>query len=83
VSRNAALELRVLADLLRETRLQQGLSQENAGAAGGLARKTFGQIERGDSSPLFESVLDSIRGVGREPADFLRSYADRLEAASD
>ena len=77
----AAHELRVLAELLREQRLRKGLSQENAGLAGGLARKTFGKIERGDASPRFESVLHSIRGVGLRRGDFFRAYADRLDAA--
>jgi DNA-binding XRE family transcriptional regulator len=81
VQPTAVQELRVLAELLREQRLRKGLSQENAGLAGGLARKTFGKIERGDASPLFESVVDSIRGIGDEPADFFRAYADRLDAA--
>ena len=71
----------MLAELLRDQRLRKGLSQENVGLAGGLARKTFGKIERGDTSPRFESVLDSIRGVGDRPADFFRAYADRLDAA--
>ena len=77
----AAHELRVLAELLREQRRRKGLSQENAGLAGGLARKTYGKIERGESSPRFASVLDGIRGIGEDSADFFRAYADRLDAA--
>jgi transcriptional regulator with XRE-family HTH domain len=74
-------ELRVITTTVRELRAQRGLTQEAAGLNGGLGRKYFGQLERGEVVPSFPALVGVARGLGVPLSDFLQTLAKRLDRA--
>lgn len=77
---DAEEELRVLRTMVRELRIQLGLSQDTAGLDGDLGRKYLGQVERGELVPTVRGLVGLAQALdGMSLAAFLRAYADRLE----
>ena len=63
--------------VVRELRLEQGLSQEELGNRTGLHRNHVGQVERGELSPTLTSVDVLAETLGL-PASELIARAERL-----
>ncbi|HEX5146233.1 MAG TPA: helix-turn-helix transcriptional regulator [Conexibacter sp.] len=75
----APRERHIFGAAVRELRRARGLTQEDVARAGKLGHKYPGQAERGEVDPRLQSMLALARGLGMEPADLFRAYADRLE----
>jgi XRE family transcriptional regulator, regulator of sulfur utilization len=59
---------------VREARLKQGLSQEEAASLGGIDRAYFGHIERATKSPSVTMIWRVSQAVGRKPSQlFVRA----------
>jgi len=76
-------ERQVFMAAVRELRTERGLTQEAVADRGELSRKYLGQLERGELVPRLPSIAGVARGLGMTTADFLRAYADRLDAAGE
>lgn len=49
---------------MRAARLQANLTQEAVAARAGMERDSYGRIERGQVSPLLDSLLDIADAIG-------------------
>lgn len=57
---------------VREARLKQGLSQEEAASAGGVDRAYFGHVERATKTPTVNMIWRVSQAVGRRPSQLFR-----------
>lgn len=57
-------------------RVRRGLSQEQAGLTCGVGRGFFGRIERGESSPSYDTVIKLADGLEVTAAELV-ALADR------
>lgn len=65
---------------LRFYRRQAGLSQEDLGFEADLHRNYISQIERGLSSPTFETFYRLCRSMEVDPEEFVRELKERVES---
>lgn len=56
---------------VREARLKQGISQEEAASRGGIDRAYFGAIERAAKTPTVNMIFRVSQAVGRRPSQLL------------
>lgn len=57
---------------VREARLKQGLSQEEAALAGGIDRAYFGHVERATKTPTVNMIWRVSDAVGMKPSQLFR-----------
>ncbi|MFH1933720.1 MAG: helix-turn-helix transcriptional regulator [Pseudomonadota bacterium] len=55
---------------LRETRIEQGLSQEDLGFKSGLHRTYISLLERGLKSPSLHTIFKLSQALGLPPSEF-------------
>ena len=70
---------RMLGEIVREFRVQRGLSQEDLAEESTLHRTYVGGIERGERNPSFGSLDQLVCGLGVTWAEFGRAL-DRHSA---
>lgn len=63
---------RSFAEVLREVRLERGLSQEGLADGAGLHRTYISQVERGLKSPSLRSLEKIAQALGMPPSALLR-----------
>jgi transcriptional regulator with XRE-family HTH domain len=61
-------------DLLREARLDQGLSQDALAAAAELHHTHISLLERGRRDPTLETLVRLARGLGVTPSALIADY---------
>ncbi len=69
----------VLGGILREKRLQKGLSQRDLAALTDLERSTIAYIERGARQPSLSTLLELCRALGLFPSDLLHELEEKIE----
>lgn len=62
----------LLAKILRETRIKQGLSQQALADMSGIDRKTVNRIENGHYSPNMETFLSLCEALTVQPKVFFK-----------
>ncbi len=63
--------------VLREYRMNAGLSQERLAHDSGLHKNYVGEIERGLKSPSLKSITALAHTLGARPSDLLRAAENR------
>jgi DNA-binding XRE family transcriptional regulator len=71
-------ERRALGRAIRVLRAEQGVSQEEVEAAGGLGQNAVGRIERGVVSASFDNLVGVAKGLGVPLAVVFESYERQL-----
>lgn len=59
-------------EVLREVRLERGLSQEELGQACDRHRTYISRLERGANSPTLSTIVQLADALGVRPSDLLR-----------
>lgn len=62
---------------VRTYRLSRGLTQEQAGLQGGVARAFFGRVERGLQNPSYDTLIKVSEGLDVPPQDLV-ALAERF-----
>jgi len=71
-------EQRALGRALLELRARRGLSQEALAAGAGTHRNYVGQLERGEVSPTFRTLLRMAAGLRLKLSDVIEVYERQL-----
>lgn len=74
-------ERQALGRAVRILRAEHGVSQEDVEAAGGLGQNAIGRIERGASSPSFDSLVGVAAGLGVPLSVLIEGYERQLARA--
>lgn len=75
-------EREALGRAIRILRAEHGVSQEDVEAAGGLGQNAIGRMERGASSPSFDSLVGVAAGLGVALSVLVEVYERQLARAS-
>lgn len=71
-----------LADVLRDLRGQQGISQEELGFRSSLHRNYIGHVERAEKSPSMRALISIAAALGLTPAELLALVERNLTVRS-
>ena len=71
-------EREALGRAIRVLRAEQGASQEDVEAAGGLGQNALTRIERGNVSPSFDSLVGVATGLGVPLSVLIDGYEQQL-----
>jgi len=74
-------EREALGRAIRVLRAEQGVSQEDVEAAGGLGQNALTRIERGGVSPSFDSLVGVAAGLGVPLSELIEAYERQLARA--
>lgn len=74
-------EREALGRAIRVLRAEHGVSQEDVERAGGLGQNAIGRIERGASSPSFDSLVGVAAGLGVPLSVLIEGYERQLARA--
>jgi transcriptional regulator with XRE-family HTH domain len=74
-SRHADAQL--FGAIVRELREARGWTQEHLAERAEMNASYLGFVERGDNVPTLTIILQVAHGLGVEPADLLREFANR------
>lgn len=74
---------RALAGVLRQLRLERGLTQEELGMECGLHRTFISQLERGLKSPSLYTIFRLAAALAIEPDELVRRVALKVRRTSD
>jgi transcriptional regulator with XRE-family HTH domain len=69
----------VLGDLLKQARLQAGMTQEDLAAKASLTREYVSLLERGKRSPTIEVFIRVVRALGLSPAEVISKVEKSLQ----
>ena len=74
-------ERKALARAIRVLRAEHGVSQEDVEREGGLGANAIGRMERGASSPSFDSLVGVAEGLGLPLSALIEAYERQLARA--
>ena len=63
---------RAFGRVLKDLRVERGMSQETLGFASGFHRTYISQLERGQKSPSLQTLFDLARALNVRPTDLIR-----------
>jgi transcriptional regulator with XRE-family HTH domain len=65
--------------IVRELRMEAGLSQERLSFLSKLSRNYVGQVERGENSPTLDAVAALARALGKPARELIASAEARAD----
>ncbi|MEX0983918.1 MAG: helix-turn-helix transcriptional regulator [Actinomycetota bacterium] len=69
----------ILGGVLREMRLERGLSQEELGHAIGSGRTYLSELERGEKNPTVKMLFRLAAGLGTTPTLIIERVQQRVQ----